>query len=134
MMKSSGEIHQASKAGSSSRELQSNSNITPENDMISCSDNLEVSVGDWIVVSFSMSEQNQKSWRFIGQILDVKNCRFRTKFLKLKITKNDSGYIYEHPKIEDIVDIKFSQIVQKLCSPRSVMRGAFRFNIHNSEL
>ncbi len=56
------------------------------------------------------------------------------KFLTLKNTKKNYGYIYTYPNVDDIVEVEFQQVVRKLNSPKNVLRGAFQFNVHVKDL
>lgn len=106
---------------------------SPKNNPVQCQV-VDLAVDDFVVVSFSMEEQKKKSRRFVGRVLNIQNEELTIKFLTLKSTQNDSGYVYTYPKIDDIVNVKEDQIVKKLSPPEINRRGALKFDIHVKDL
>lgn len=91
-------------------------------------------VDEFIIVSFCMEQQTNKSRSFIGRILKIEDETLTVKFLSFKPTKNNNGYIYTYPIVDDIVEVKLEQVVRKLSPPKKVLRGALQFEIHNKDL
>lgn len=90
----------------------------------------EIAANDWVVVIFHMEEGAKKSRKFIGRVTEIESDNtFVINFLKVKVTKRDSGLIYEYPKIPYIENVTREQIVQKLLPPKIVLRGAYLFDM-----
>lgn len=96
----------------------------------------DFSVDDFVVVNFVMEEQKSKSRRFIGCIkeIQVENEILTIKFLTPKPTRDNNGYVYTYPKIDDILNVKVEQIVKNLAPPKKILRGALLFDISSKEL
>lgn len=95
----------------------------------------DYAVGEFIIASFHMEEQNNKIRRFVGCIQKINDDETLTvKFLISKNTRNNSGFIYTYPNVDDIVDVKLNQVARKLSPPKQILRGALQFDINVKDL
>ncbi len=99
-----------------------------------CSKPHSVEVGEWIVVRYSI-QGSTKTKAFIGQFLAVKRGRMWASFLRPFVTRDNFGFVYAYPRIEDYSSFTFSQIVKKLEPPTTFLRdGNFLFPINCTSL
>ena len=97
----------------------------------------EVTLGDWLVVSFEVKNKKskEKSKRFICQVVRAKNGRLIGDFVKPKFTKQQTGYVYNHPQVKDLTKFKYDQIIRKISAPKPYGRhGLLQFCIHANHL
>jgi len=87
---------------------------------------------DWVVVRFRM-EEGKGERRWLGKIERInENDTFLINFVRLQVTKLNSGFIYSYPKKRDEYAVCKSQVLYSISPPKILRRGVMKFQVQNS--
>lgn len=89
----------------------------------------DINASDWVLVAFATDKGLEKF--YIGIVQEIKENKFIGSFLRNKPTKNECGYWYIWPAVNDISEFEFNAIVGKLEKPKETrlgLRFALNFN------
>ena len=93
----------------------------------------DIKIDDWLLVAFSPETKkscSSKMMYYICQVTDRNDSEFEGNFLREKNTRDDSGFIYHYPDIEDRTKFEYVDVVGKLDEPEKFRRGNFKFKIN----
>ena len=97
---------------------------------------VEYNVGDWAIVQFPIENKKNGFLQYVAQVVEKEEKRYRVDCLRLKSTRNFSGYIYTTPPIrnedpfarDNETWVVLSQLKCKLDPPEPYQR-ALKFNV-----